>query len=68
MRQISDPLVAAGKLTAKEQDAYISTFVNRVQGNYVTSQRPVIFQGTTGAAVSLSNVRIQRPTTVDTAY
>jgi hypothetical protein len=24
-----------------------------VQGNYVTSQRPVIFQGTTGAAVSL---------------
>lgn len=53
MRQISDPLVAAGKLTAKEQDAYISTFVNRVQGNYVTSQRPVVFQGTTGAAVSL---------------
>jgi hypothetical protein len=24
-----------------------------VQGNYVTSQRPIIFQGTTGAAVSL---------------
>jgi hypothetical protein len=53
MRQLSDPLVAAGKLTIKEQDAYISTFVNRVQGNYVTSQRPVVFQGTTGAAVSL---------------
>lgn len=53
MRQLSDPLVATGKLTAKEQNAYISTFVNRVQGNYVTSQRPVIFQGTTGAAVSL---------------
>lgn len=53
MRQISEPLVAAGKLTAKEQDAFIATFVNRVQGNYVTSQRPIVFQGTTGAAVSL---------------
>lgn len=53
MRQISDTLVTAGKLTAKEQDSFISTFVNKVQGNYVTSQRPIIFQGTTGAAVSL---------------
>ncbi len=53
MRQLSDPLVAANKLSIKEQNAYISTFVNRVQGNYVTSQRPVVFQGTTGAAVSL---------------
>lgn len=53
MRQLTDPLVTAGKMTIKEQDAYIGTFVNRVQGNYVTSQRPVVFQGTTGAAVSL---------------
>lgn len=53
MRQITDPLVDAGKLSSKEQNAYISTFVNRVQGNYVTSQRPVAFQGTTGAAISL---------------
>ena len=53
MRAMSDPLVQAGKMTVKEQNAYISTFVNRVQGNYVTSQRPIIFQGTTGAAVSL---------------
>lgn len=53
MRQLSEPVVAAGKMTAKEQDAFISTFVNRVQGNYVTSQRPIVFQGTTGAAVSL---------------
>lgn len=53
MRQITDPLVGAGKLSSKEQNAYISTFVNRVQGNYVTSQRPVAFQGTTGAAISL---------------
>ena len=53
MRQMSDPLVKTGKLTIQEQNAYISTFVNRVQGNYVTSQRPVMFQGTTGAAISL---------------
>lgn len=53
MRQMTDPLVAGGKLTIQEQNAYISTFVNRVQGNYVTSQRPIVFQGTTGAAVSL---------------
>lgn len=53
MRQITDPIVSAGKMTVKEQDAYISTFVNRVQGNYVTSQRPIAFQGTTGAAISL---------------
>jgi hypothetical protein len=53
MRQLSDPLVEAGRMTVKEQNAYISTFVNRTQGNYVTSQRPIVFQGTTGAAVSL---------------
>lgn len=53
MRRLSDPVVEAGKMSVKEQNAYISTFVNRVQGNYVTSQRPIIFQGTTGAAVSL---------------
>jgi len=53
MRQLSQPLVDGGRLTIKEQNAFISTFVNRVQGNYVTSQRPVVFQGTTGAAVSL---------------
>jgi len=53
MRQITDVLVAGNKMSIKEQNAYISTFVNRVQGNYVTSQRPILFQGTTGAAVSL---------------
>ena len=53
MRQMSEPLVQAGRMSVKEQNAYISTFVNRTQGNYVTSQRPIVFQGTTGAAVSL---------------
>lgn len=53
MRQLSQPVVDAGKMTVREQNAYISTFVNKVQGNYITSQRPIVFQGTTGAAVSL---------------
>jgi hypothetical protein len=53
MDKLTQPLVDAGRMTAREQDMYISTFVNRVQGNYVTSQRPLIFQGTTGGAISL---------------
>lgn len=53
MRQLSQPVVDAGKMTLKEQNAYISSFVNRVQGNYIYSQRPIVFQGTTGAAVGL---------------
>ena len=53
MRQLTDPLVDAGRMTVREQDAYINTFVNRVQGNYTTSQRPILFQGTTGSAISL---------------
>lgn len=53
MRQLSEPLVTAGRLSLQEQNSYISSFVNRVQGNYISSQRPVIFQGTTGAAVGL---------------
>ena len=53
MRQLTEPVVEAGKMTLKEQNAYISSFVNRVQGNYIYSQRPVVFQGTTGAAVGL---------------
>jgi hypothetical protein len=53
MRQLTEPLVAAGKMDLKEANAYVSSFVNRVQGNYISSQRPVLFQGTTGAAVGL---------------
>jgi hypothetical protein len=53
MRQLSDPLVDAGKMTLKEQNAYISTFVNRVQGNYITSQRPIAFQGVLGSAIGI---------------
>lgn len=53
MRQLTDPLVEAGKLSTKEQNAYMSVFTNRVQGNYISSQRPIIFQGVLGSAVSL---------------
>jgi len=53
MRQLTAPVVAAKKMTEREANAYISSFVNRVQGNYISSQRPVLFQGTTGAAIGL---------------
>jgi len=53
MKQVTDPLLAKGVIDLPTQNAYISTFVNRVQGNYVTSQRPVVFQGVLGGAVSL---------------
>jgi hypothetical protein len=53
MRQITEPIVQAGKMSVAEQDAYISVFVNRVQGNYLNSQSPIAFQGVLGSAVSL---------------
>ncbi len=53
MKKMTDPIVSAGKMTVAEQDAYISVFVNRVQGNYLSSQRPIAFQGVLGSAVSL---------------
>lgn len=53
MRQITQPAVDAGKLSLKEQNAFISVFTNRVQGNYISSQRPIVFQGVLGSAVSL---------------
>ena len=31
----------------------IGTFVNRVHGNYIASQRPIAFQGPVGQAMSL---------------
>lgn len=53
MKEMTDPLVQAGRMGIKEQNAYISVFVNRVQGNYIASQRPIMFQGTLGAALGL---------------
>jgi hypothetical protein len=53
MRQITEPLVSTGKMSLQEANAFISVFVNRVQGNYIASQRPILFQGTLGSALGL---------------
>lgn len=53
MRQITDLGVAKGLLTPQEQLAYINTFVNRVEGNIIASQRPLMFQGPIGQAIGL---------------
>lgn len=53
MKQISDVAVSRGLMTAKEQLAYINTFVNRTQGNYLAAQRPHMFQGPIGQAIGL---------------
>lgn len=53
MDQLTAPLIAKKLLTSQEADAYRSVFVNRVNGNYIASQRPILFQGTVGAAISL---------------
>lgn len=49
MRQIGE----VAELSKPELSAYINTFVNRVHGNYTASQRPALFQGAVGQALSL---------------
>lgn len=53
MKQMTDVAVARNLMTAQEQLAYINTFVNRTQGNYLASQRPGVFQGPLGQAMGL---------------
>jgi len=53
MRQITDVGVQGGVLSAKEAKAYINTFVNRVEGNTIASQRPLLFSGPIGQAIGL---------------
>jgi hypothetical protein len=53
MDQITDVAVKAGIMSSQEAQAYITTFVNRVEGNIIASQRPLIFQGPIGQAISL---------------
>lgn len=53
MDQIVTPAVKAGKISAQEANALKLIFVNRVNGNYLASQRPILFQGTTGAAIGM---------------
>jgi len=53
MKQMTDVAVGRNLMTAKEQLAYINTFVNRTQGNYLAAQRPMLFQGPLGQAIGL---------------
>ena len=53
MKQLTDLAEGAGLMGRAEADTYINTFVNRVQGNYLASQRPGMFHGTIGQSVGL---------------
>ena len=53
MRQITDPAVEAGIISKADQVAAMNTFVNRVEGVTIASQRPMVFQGPIGQAVGL---------------
>jgi len=53
MRQITDVAVKHGTLDPALAKSYIQTFVNRTQGNYLASQRPLMFQGPIGQAIGL---------------
>lgn len=53
MRQITDVAVNAGAMSKENALAYVNTFVNRTQGNYLASQRPLMFQGPVGNAIGL---------------
>lgn len=54
---IADDIAQAGikyaGLGEKEANAFVNTFVSRTQGNYVASQRPLMFQGPIGQSISL---------------
>ena len=53
MDQITEVAVRNGIMDDAVARTYINTFVNRVEGNIVASQRPLVFQGPIGQAVSL---------------
>lgn len=50
---VARQLFSAGGATGTDLLDQIGTFVNRVHGNYVGSQRPIAFQGPVGQAMSL---------------
>lgn len=53
MRQLTDLGQAHGLLDSREALTYINTFVNRVEGNILATQRPGLFQGPLGQAIGL---------------
>jgi len=52
-QKISQVGVDAKILTLDDQKVFINSFVNRTQGNYLASQRPIAFQGPIGQAIGL---------------
>lgn len=53
MDQITQLGVKKGLMDERTAQTYINTFVNRVEGNLIASQRPLVFQGPVGQAISL---------------
>ena len=53
MDQLTEIGIKHGLMDDATARTYINTFVNRVEGNIVASQRPLIFQGPIGQAISL---------------
>lgn len=53
MKQITEIAVKHGIMDDKAALSYINTFVNRTNGNFLASQRPILFQGPIGQAIGL---------------
>ena len=53
MKQVTDIAVKHNLMDEKTALSYINTFVNRTQGNYLASQRPMLFQGAIGQSIGL---------------
>lgn len=53
MKQITEVAVKHGIMDEKQALPYINSFMNRTQGNFLASQRPVLFQGPVGQAIGL---------------
>jgi len=53
MKQVTDVAVKHGIMDGRTALSYINTFVNRTQGNYLASQRPMLFQGAIGQSIGL---------------
>lgn len=53
MKQLTDTAIQAGLLSERVADSYIQTFVNRTNGVYLASQRPMMFSGPVGQAMGL---------------
>lgn len=53
MKQLTDIGVSRGLMSEQVAESYIQTFVNRTNGIYLASQRPMMFNGPVGQAIGL---------------